>query len=120
MDLEISRLIFAARRSNVRINPKRRANERQVVISAADVRELLVAVNQTSSIEGNHVRHLLGGSQSQSAEKALGSQQLGRLTMSLNRLADAADRDRRIRRGQYVGPMSGSEAVKFVRGLHGI
>jgi hypothetical protein len=116
MDLEINRLIAAARRNNVRINPKRRADERQVVICAADVRELLAAVNQDSSIEGNHVRHLLGGPQLQPVEKALGSQQLGRLTMSLNRLADAADRDRRIRRGQYVGPMSGAEAARFLRG----
>jgi hypothetical protein len=30
------------------------------------------------------------------------------------------DRDKRIRRGQFTGPMSGPEAAKFMRGRHGL
>lgn len=120
MDIELSRLISAARNLNVRITPTR-TEDTNVTLSAADVRALLGPVNLTNlpGTDANQIRHLLGGGR-RPTELTLSGRDANLLTLCLDRLAQAIDRDRRIRRGQFTGPMSGSEAVRYLRGRHGL
>lgn len=117
MDINLSRLIAAARRIDTRISPVRR-DDGTVDLTAEDVRGLITAVSRTpSSVDGGEVRGLLRRRGSVAGGLELSDRESLMLTGSLNRLADAADRARRIDRGQIPGAMSASEAVRVMRRL---
>lgn len=120
MDIELSRLSAAARKLNIRITPTR-TEDGNVTVTASDVRALLGAVNSTNLTgpEANQIRHLLYARRPPT-DVTISGRDANLLTLCLDRLAQAVDRDARIRRGQFTGPMSGSEAVRYLRGRHGL
>lgn len=117
MDINLSRLIAAARRIDARITPTRR-DDGFVVLTGEDVRALTAAVTRASfsSVDGNRIRGLLTA-QRPAGERALPDRESLMLTSAINRLALSADRARRIDRGQIPGSMSSSEAVRLMRRL---
>lgn len=121
MDIELDRLTAAARRIGARVEPRRDRGTGLITLPADSVRDLLTAVSRTSSssIEANQIRSMLGGHRGAAADQSLPAGTAGRLSWAILRMADEAGRAERIARGQYPGPMSASEAVKFLRGRAG-
>lgn len=119
MDVNLGRLIAAARRVDTRIAPVRQADGGSITFSADDVRGLLAGVTRAahSSADGNRIRGLLSVGLTSTGERTLSERESLILTGALNRLADSSDRARRIDRGQIPGAMSSSEAVRLMRRL---
>ena len=118
MDIDLDRFIAAARLINARITPTRAAGTPEVTLTAADVQILIDAVRRAafSSVDGNTIMNLLGANRGRPTEQSLHTRELLMITGALHRLVASASRAEKISRGQYPGPMSGSEAVKFMRG----
>lgn len=113
----IRNLVAAAAGLGVRIDPAADRETRVITVSPADGTRLVAAARRLSfsSIESTQVTRLLNSGH---RAATLDIRDAAHLTQALTRLAAAVDREQRISRGQYVGPMSGSEAVKFARGTH--
>ena len=112
-------LIAAASRLGIRITPVYDAEARTATVTSADAVTLTGSARRLlfGSIETNRVSRILGGGR---FDVTLDERAIADLTRALLGLGREFDRDKRIRRGQGVGPMSGSETVKFWRGRHGI
>lgn len=121
MDIDLERFVAAARLINASITPARDAETAVVVVVVADVKTLVEAVRRTSfsSADGNTFMNLLGVHRGRLTDQRIRSRELQMLTSALHRLVAATDRERKIARGQFFGPMSSSEAVKFMRGRRG-
>lgn len=120
MDRELRYLIYAANLIGAHITPTLAVNA-AVVLTAGDVAAVSEAVTRTvfSSVDGNRVRSLLGVGYGRPRPVTLSWRDTVQLTATIRRLHDAAEREKRIARGQYTRPMSPSEAVKFMRGRGG-
>ena len=121
MDIELTRLAAAARRINASITPTR-TDDGSVFLDERDVAALTQALNTGSAgqVQSNEARGYLHPRGQRSGQVTLDGAAVRRLSVILDQFAYAVERDRKIRRGIYPGPMSGSEAVKFWRGTHGI
>ena len=115
MDRDINRLTSAAQKLSVRISPSR--VDGTVTVSDADVQMLLGALSRNvSTVDANQARHLLTSRPEHGAALKLTDREANALALAFEQVSADADRAARIARGQYVGPMSGSEAVKFSLG----
>jgi hypothetical protein len=116
MDIELQRLIAAARRLDARIAPTRRAEDRFVILSETDAVALATAVRNCQSPRSNPTRvmHLIGAWHGPKAH-GLSARDTLALTALLNQAADDEDRERKLSRGQIPGALSPSEAVRFMR-----
>lgn len=122
--MDIRPLIAAAAAGlNIRIDPTYREEDRKVLLSDNDVKLIAQAVNRANvqTVESNRIRTLLGvDRRSPGAARELTEHDAQQLAAAIRFLGITIERDRRVSRGQYVGPMSGSEAMKFIRAQHGL
>lgn len=109
---------------NVRINPMYLPEDHKVILPAADVDALTRAVNtaKVQPVESGRIRTLLGvgRGRNRATDCELSERDAQLLASAIRFLGIAIERDRKISRGQYAGPMSGAEAMKYVRARHGL
>lgn len=115
----IRNLTAAALRLGIHITPTFDAETKSVTVTAADAVTLTAATRRLmfGSTETNRITRILGGGRFEVVLDVGAAADLTRALVSLER---EVDRDKRIRRGQFTGPMSGPEAAKFMRGRHGL
>lgn len=122
--MDARNLVAAARALNIRISPVAAVDGGGLVLSVADALSILrlLRATPTRTIEDGNIRGIIrvGHDRSDDDSCLLTVDEAHRLTRALRQIELALDRERRIARGQYVGPMSGSEAVKFMRRMHGL
>jgi hypothetical protein len=120
MEIELARLVNAARRISARITPTWDKDAGTALITAADVHAISLAVTRTefSSVDGNQIKALIGA-HLPPADRRIAPRDVLMLTAGISRLADSADRKRRLSLGQITGPLSGNEAVNWMMGRFG-
>ena len=108
-------LIAAAARLGVRIRPQ------EVIGGIALSTALWGSVLRKThySVDVREIGHALGGRSFGEAPLVLDAKGTLRIVQALNRFEQDCDRYRRISRGQFTGPMSGSEAARYLRGRRG-
>lgn len=118
MDRELNRLTATAQKIEARISPRRDPEGHHITLSDEDAIRIVSAVRHLSnpSLETTFILRTVTGPGGAPWSRTLTVEEVLRLSAAFERLASDAERARRIERGQYVGPMSGSEAVKFMRG----
>ena len=112
-------LIAAAARLGVRIRPQEVIGG--IALSVDEVTALWGSVLRKThySVDVREIGHALGGRSFGEAPLVLDAKGTLRIVQALNRFEQDCDRYRRISRGQFTGPMSGSEAARYLRGRRG-
>lgn len=108
-----------AARLGLRIRPA--IDGDSIVLSATEATALWgVTIREAPrTINVQHISTLLSPRTIGREPLRLGIEQTQNLARALERFDQDCDRYKRISRGQFSGPMSGSEAVRYLRGRHG-
>jgi len=113
-------LLSAATASlGVRIQPREIIGGIELSVDAVKALWGVVLRAAHLSADTREVGQALGGRSFGRAPLTLDAEGTLRLVRALNRFEQDCDRYKRISRGQFSGPMSGSEAVRYLRGRHG-
>lgn len=120
-NIDLDRLIAAAHRLTLRISPTFDPTTGTVLVSAEDVRSIMLRVRQIDGAfsETNAMAELLGARHGRFEDRRLSNAQVLRAAAVLGRVQAAVDRADKIRRGQFTGPMSPREAAAFARARFG-
>lgn len=119
----IAKFNRAAARLNVRVTvTETKDPDRGVFLFVVDRYNALALVRAARN--ANHSAHAVEGDQIVRAvdvreeTNTLDEVEFQRLIQRIDRLAEAADRAKRISQGRFTGPMSGAEAARYIRGRY--